>query len=108
TVGNQASLVRELAKEVHCREAAAGSQGDEPPTVHKSNRVIKSDEGLSVALLGSGERCFEFFGSAHVEWLKRHSQCPGGRLGLLEEGGMVLDHRISEHGDPGQPRHELA
>ena len=69
--------------------------------------VIERDERLSVALRGSGEGGFEVVGSAYVERLKRHPQRPGCHFGLLPESGMDRDTRISEHGDPGKPRHEL-
>ena len=76
-VGHQAPLVRELAKAIHGREAAAGSQGHDPGPIRNSEGVIEGDEGLSVASRGSGERRLEVLGSAHLERLKRHPQLSG-------------------------------
>ena len=90
-VGHQAPVVRELAKAIHGREAAAGSQGRDPGSMRKSEGVIEGDEGLSVAPRGSSKRRLEVLGSAHVERLKRHPQLPGGHLGVLPEGGMDGD-----------------
>src|SRR5216684_6169112 len=69
-VGHQAPIVRELAKAIHGREAAAGSQGHDPGSMRKSEGVIEGDEGLSVASRGSGERRLEALGSADLKRLK--------------------------------------
>jgi hypothetical protein len=106
-VGHQAPFVREFAKAIHGREAAAGSQGHDPDSMCNSEGVIEGDEGLNVASRGCGERHLEVLGSPHLERLKRHPQRPGCLLGLLPEGFMDREDRIPEHGEPGKPRHEL-
>ncbi len=64
-VGHQTPIVREFAKAIHGREAAAGSQGHNPGPIRNSEGVIQGDEGLSVAPRSRSKRCFEVL--AHRE-----------------------------------------
>src|SRR5262249_9223318 len=52
-VRHQTPLIREFAPGVHGRQAAAGSQGDDPCIVSTCAEVFESEESLSATLLGS-------------------------------------------------------